>query len=119
MSCEFQELSHNVLHNRILRSTLHNLLRLPNLDKDIRSKVRQAHVKLAGINILSLNRRVFSLVQLDRNRQYYRLLLSVCPLIFEQLLIDESTGQQSLKELEEDRMSDLFEDFVIEFYRRE
>lgn len=119
VSCEFQELSHNVLHNRILRTTLYKLLRLPKLDNDIRSKVHQAYVKLAGINILSLNRRVFNLVQLDRNRQYYRLLLSVCRLIYEQLLIDENTGEHTFKELQDERLERLFEHFVVEFYRRE
>lgn len=119
VSCEYQELSHNVLHNRILRTTLHNLLRLPKLDDDIRSKVHQAYVKLAGITFLSLNRRVFNQVQLDRNRQYYRLLLSVCRLVHEQLLIDESTGKHTFEELHDERLANLFEKFVVEFYRRE
>lgn len=119
VACEYQELSHNVLHNRILRTTLHKLLRLPTLDDDIRSKVHQAYVKLAGITLLSLNRGVFNQVQLDRNRQYYRLLLSVCRLIHEQLLIDENTGQHTFEELHDERLERLFEHFVVEFYRRE
>lgn len=119
VACEYQELSHNVLHNRILRTTLHKLLRLQILDDDIRSKVHQAYVKLAGITLLSLNRRVFNQVQLDRNRQYYRLLMSVCRLIHEQLLIDENTGKHTFEELHDDRLARLFEHFVVEFYRRE
>ena len=117
VACEYQELSHDVLHNQILRSTLHNLLRLPKLNSDIRSNVHRAYVKLAGINILRLNRRVFNQVQLDRNRQYYR--LSVCRLVYEQLLIDETTGKHTFEELHDDRLAKLFEHFVVEFYRRE
>lgn len=119
VSCDYQELSHNVIHNRILRTTLHNLLRLPTLDDEIRSKVHQAHVKLEGISILTLNRQTFNQVQLDRNRQYYRLLMSVCRLIYEQLLIDESTGQHRFEELHTKNLATLFENFVVEFYRRE
>lgn len=119
VSCDSQELSHNVIHNRILRTTLHNLLRLPTLDDEIRSKVHQAHVKLAGISILTLNRQTFNQVQLDCNRQYYRLLMSVCRLIYEQLLIDERTGQHRFEELHTKNLATLFENFVVEFYRRE
>ena len=36
VACNFEEMSHDVLHNRILRSTLRSLMRLP----DLHSKVR-------------------------------------------------------------------------------
>ncbi|MYF02988.1 MAG: hypothetical protein F4227_08490 [Gammaproteobacteria bacterium] len=117
--CEFQELSHDILHNRILRTTLKNLLRLPSLDGRIRSRVTQAYGKLAGVSSVNLSLRMFNQVHLDRNRRYYRMLLTVCRLIYEQLLIDEETGHHTFKELQDERMARLFERFVIEFYRRE
>ena len=81
VTCEFEELSHDVLHNRILRSTLRSLLRLPDLDSNVRAQVRNAYTKLDGVTVVRLNRRLFQQVQLDRNRRYYRFLLSVCWLI--------------------------------------
>ena len=84
VACTFEEMSHDVLHNRILRSTLKSLTRFPHLDSNVATSVRSAHAKLAGVTHVVLSRRVFKQVQLDRNRRYYRFLLSVCRLIHEQ-----------------------------------
>ncbi len=119
VACEFQELSHDVVHNQIVRSTLYQLLRVEGLDKDIRSDVVKAYRALAGIQIFNLNRQSFSKVRLDRNRRYYRLILDICLLLYEQILIDESAGQNTFKEFTEERMHRLFEDFVVSFFRRE
>ena len=119
ISCEFQELTYDVLHNRILRSTLHSLFRLANLEKEIASDVRTAFRRMEEITEVSLSRRIFNQVQLDRNRRYYRLLLSVCRLIHEQLLIDEQTGQATISDFDSKRMYRLYEEFVINFYRKE
>lgn len=119
VTCDFEELSHDVLHNRILRSTLRSLLRLPDLDSAVRARVRNAYTKLDGVSVVRLSRWLFQQVQLDRNRRYYRFLLSVCHLIHEQLLVDEQSGEARFTDFSEERMEKLYEDFIIEFYRRE
>ena len=119
VTCDFEELSHDVVHNRILRSTLRSLLRLPDLHPDVRAKVRSAYTKLDGVSVVPLNRRLFQQVRLDRNRRYYRFLLSVCRLIHEQLLIDERSGEAMFIDFSEERVERLYENFIIGFYRRE
>lgn len=119
VTCDFEELSHDVVHNRILRSTLRSLLRLPDLHPDVRANVRSAYTKLDSVSVVPLNRRLFQQVRLDRNRRNYRFLLSVCRLIHEQLLIDERSGEATFTEFSEERMEKLYEDFIIEFYSRE
>ena len=119
VTCEFEELSRDVLHNRILRSTLRSLLRLKDLHSDVRKKVRTAYTKLDGVTVMPLSRRLFEQVFLDRNRRYYRFLLSVCRLIHEQLLIDERSGEATFTDFSEERMERLYENFVIGFYSRE
>ncbi len=118
-ACEFEELSHDVLHNRILRSTLRSLQRLPDLHKDVRTEIRNAYEKLQGIREVRLSRQLFQQVQLDRNRRIYRFLLSVCRLVHEQLLVDEKVGEARFNDFTEEKLAKLFESFVIEFYRRE
>ena len=119
VACDFEELSHDVLHNRILRSTLRSLLGLPDLHSTVRTEVRNAYTKLDGVSVVRLNGRLFQQVQLDRNRRYYRFLLSMCRLIHEQLLVDEQSGEARFTDFSEERMERLYEDFIIEFYRRE
>lgn len=117
--CEYEELSVDVMHNRTLRSTLRSLLRLRDLNADVRAEIRNAYLKLDGVRPVTLRRRHFSDVQLDGNRRHYRFLLSICRLIYEQLLVDESTGAATFADFSEERMAQLYEDFITEFYRRE
>ncbi len=119
VACDFEELSRDVLHNRILRSTLGLLLRLPDLSREIRAEVRSAWLKLEGVKEVRLNVTLFGQVQLDRNRQVERFLLAVCRLVHDQLLVDERSGDARFADFTERRMEKLFEEFVIEFYRRE
>lgn len=119
VACVFEELSHDVLHNQVLRSTLRALLSVPDLDPTIRSEVRNAWSKLNGVAVVALSRQIFQRVQLDRNRRYYRFLLSICRLIHDQLLVDESTGETRFIDFTKDQMAKLYEDFAIGFYRRE
>ena len=119
VACEYEELSYNVLHNRILRSSLHSLLRLRSLDSSLRAEVRQAYEKLAGITILNLNRQLFQRIHLDRNRRYYRFLMSVCLLLYDHLIVDDESGQSRFVGFTGDRMWEVFEDFIIGFYQRE
>ena len=118
-ACEFEELSHDVLHNQILRSTLGSLLRLPDLNRDVRAEVRNAWLKLDGVQEVCLSTRLFGQVQLDRNRQVERFLLEVCRLVYDQLLVDEQLGDARFVEFTDKKMEKLFEDFAIEFYTRE
>lgn len=119
VACEYEELSYDVLHNQILRSTLQSLLWLPSLDVKVRAEVFQAYVKLSEVTVVELNRKLFQLVLLDPNRRYYRFLLSICLLIYDHLVVDEVSGLNRFVSFSEDRMWALFEDFIIAFYRQE
>ena len=119
VACEYEELSHDVVHNRILRATLKSLLKIRNLHSDVRIEVRRAYTKLEGISEVALSRHLFQQVQLDRNRRYYRFLLAVCLLIHESLLVNERTGEVRFIDFSNERMHKLYEDFIIEFYRCE
>ncbi len=115
----YDELSHDVLHNRILRSTLRSLTRLGDLHSNVRAEVRNAYARLDGVSVAPLSRRLFQQVHLDHNRHYYRFLLSICRFIHEHLLVNEESGEATFTAVSEERMERLYEDFIIGFYRRE
>ena len=132
-ACDFEELSFDILPNRILRSSLGSLRRLggrgqgirgqpTGLDPGVRKEVSLAYHRMGGVSVVPLQRRTFGLVQLDRNRRLYRFLLSVCRLVYESQLVDESTSERTIfRDLRVDKrkMWRLFENFVTGFYRRE
>ena len=119
LACEFDELSSDVLHNQILCASLKRLSRLKSLHQEVRAKVHMAYSKFANVTDIRLSRRAFNQVQLDRNRLYYRFLLSVCELIYDHLVVDEAEGDARFIMFSEKLMWKVYEDFLIEFYRRE
>ena len=121
-ACDFEELSVDVLSNRILRTTLHGLLdRRIRLARAVRSEVRSAYRRLDGVSRTRLKRNTFSQVQLGGNRRLYQFLLSVCRLLYESAIVDENTGHTAFHDFRrnEATMWALFEEFVTGFYERE
>lgn len=120
-ACEFDDLSHNVTHNRIIKTTIHRLIRVSNIDPNLRNELVDTYRRLGNIDELRISEQVFRSVQLHRNNQFYRFLLEVCHLIHENLLVDEASGQAKFRDfIRDDRaMSSVFEKFVRNFYRHE
>ena len=121
-ACDFEELSVDILPNRILRTALHGLLnRRIGLDHTVRSEVRSAYRRLDGVSHTRLKRNTFRQVQLGGNRRLYQFLLSVCRLLYESTIVDENTGRTAFRDFRRDEatMWALFEEFVTGFYERE
>lgn len=121
-ACDFEELSVDILPNRILRTSLHALLsRRMTLDGTIRAEVRSAYRRLDGVSRIRLKRNTFGQVQLAGNRRLYLHLLTFCRLLYESAGVDDKTGNTVFHDFRRDRatMWRLFEDFVTGFYQRE
>ena len=121
-ACDFEELSVDILPNRILRTSLCQLLgRRVRLDGDVRSEVRSAYRRLDRVSHARLKRNTFGQVQLGGNRRLGHFLLSVCRLLYESSVVDEKTGRTAFRDFRRDEatMWALFEEFVTGFYQRE
>ena len=60
-------------------------------------------------------------MQVHRNNRFYAFLLQVCRFLYDNLLIDEETGQDKFREFirDEAKMRAVFEQFVLNFYKHE
>lgn len=119
LPCEFDELSYDVLHNRILKATIRRLIRTQGLAAESSERLSQLCRLFSEIQDIELTNRVFGQVQLYRNNQFYDFLLKVCELIFRNLLVSERSGTSKLRDFVQDeaQMRAVFEDFVRSFYR--
>lgn len=121
-ACDFEELSVDILPNRVLLASLEALLsRRITLDRNIRTEVRSAYKRLEGVSRIRLNRNTFGQVQLGGSRRLYLHLLTFCRLLYESSVVDERTGSTVFRDFRRDRatMWRLFEDFVRGFYKHE
>ncbi len=119
--CIFDELSHDVTHNRIIKSTIRRLLSVRDLNEEIRDELAETYGRLHQISEIDLGERAFRSVQLYRNNRYYRLPLDICHLIHNAQLTTEEAGESEFRSFIEDerRMRRLFERFIRNFFRRE
>jgi 5-methylcytosine-specific restriction enzyme subunit McrC len=122
VNCEFDELSHNVLHNQILRTTLRHLIRVESLDSQLKDRLIGLYRRFHEVDEIVLSSAIFGRVQLHRNNAFYDFLLKICELVYENLLASESPGKSKFRDFLQDdhmRMAALFEDFVRNFYKLE
>ena len=119
--CEFDELTHDVQHNRILKSTIRRLLQTPGLDVELSDKLAETNYRLHQVAEIELNERAFRSLQLHRNNRHYKLLMEVCRLIHRANMIYEDAGETEFRDFvrDERRMRRLFEKFIRNFYKHE
>jgi 5-methylcytosine-specific restriction enzyme subunit McrC len=121
MVCQFDELSPDVIHNRILKGTLIALAKSNTLETSLREDVIELRHKLAGVTEVTLARRLFNQLQLSRSTGHYGLLMRICELLLELQLPEESGRGSRFADIlsDKDRMPTIFEAFVRNFYRQE
>jgi 5-methylcytosine-specific restriction enzyme subunit McrC len=119
--CLYDELSHDELHNRILKSTLARLARCVDLDRDLKAQAIGIYRRLHDISEIELTPDVFDRVVIHRNNRFYGFLVEVCRILHNSLLVDTRDGRSSFRDFLRDErlMARVFEKFVRNFYRRE
>ncbi len=119
--CGYDELSPDVLHNRIIKATLRLLLGDPYVHAGSRKALRQSLEGFTEVGDLRVTAHHFHRVQLHRNNRAYRFLLHLCELIHGSLLPEKSSqGGLRFRDFIRDEtvMARVFEDFVRNFAAR-
>jgi 5-methylcytosine-specific restriction enzyme subunit McrC len=121
LHCEFDEFSHNLLHNRILKASLKRLARAPSIDRTLAHDLQMLARRMSDVSDIWLERSAFARVQLHRNNASYDLLLKVAELAFDCLLPAQDGEGFVFHDVmrDEKKMARVFEDFVRNFYRTE
>lgn len=115
--CSYDEFSLNSHMNRILKTTMELLLQaeLPKTrKKEIKNQLKYFS-EVKKLDIASINWHF----RFNRNNQNYQMLMSVCYLIVKGLLQTTENGSIRLMNfLDEQRMSRLYEKFILEYYKK-
>jgi 5-methylcytosine-specific restriction enzyme subunit McrC len=121
MACQFDELSPDVIHHRILKGALMALAKSNALENSLREDVIELRHELAGVTEVPLARRIFSQLQLSRSTAHYGLLMRICELLLELQLPEEGGHGSRFADVlsDKDKMPTIFEAFVRNSYRQE
>lgn len=116
--CSYDEFSENSYMNRIIKTTMELLLRA-DIAKSRKKELRKLLVFFGDVDLLDIHTINWK-IQYNRNNQTYRLLISICYLVIKGLLQTNSDGTTRMMDfLDEQRMSRLYEKFILEYYIKE
>jgi len=118
MVCAYDDFSVNSYMNRIIKTTILLLLRA-DIKRSRKKELRKILTFFDDVDVLAIHSINWNL-QYNRNNQSYRMLISVCYLVIKGLLQTKSEGYVNLMDfIDEQRMSRLYEKFILEYYRQE
>jgi 5-methylcytosine-specific restriction enzyme subunit McrC len=118
LTCSFEEFTENSRMNQILKTTMLVLISTE-ISKPRKKELRKLLVFFSGIDQLDIHTINWHF-QYNRNNQNYRLLMGICNLVLKGLLLTNTEGTNKLMDfLDEQRMSRLYEKFILEYYRKE
>ncbi|MBR3058947.1 MAG: 5-methylcytosine-specific restriction endonuclease system specificity protein McrC [Clostridiales bacterium] len=120
LSCDYDELSVNNVHNQILKSTAYLLIKNENVDAEYKNELKKEILFFSEVDLINLTSVNWSGIRFHRNNNSYRMLVSVCQLIAEGMLLTTSEGEYRLASFVDDqRMCTLYEKFILEYYAKE
>lgn len=120
LTCEYDELSENNLLNQILKTTVIILLRHANVDSRYKTALKKEILFFSNVDTVDPASIRWSAIRFQRNNITYRMLISLCQLVLEGMLLTTDDGEYKLASfVDEQRMSRLYEKFILEYYAKE
>ena len=120
LPCVYDEMSYNILHNRILKTTIATLIATKGIDRRNANDLIGILRHMMGIDTIRVTEKLFGDVRLNRNNHFYEFLMCICEIVHRNLLITEDSGKYVFRDFlrDEQQMRYLFESFVKNFYRK-
>lgn len=120
VTCDYDELSENNLLNQILKSTVLLLLRQKDVEERYKAELKKEMLYFSAVDEIELSGIRWSDIRFQRNNQTYQLLLGICQLLIEGSLMTTEKGEYHLAHfIDDQRMSRLYEKFILEYYAQE
>ena len=120
LTCEYDELSENNLLNQILKTTVLILLKHGRVEQNYKNELKKEMLFFSNVATITPTSVHWASIRFHRNNNTYRMLISLCQLILEGMLLTTDKGEYRLATfIDEQRMSRLYEKFLLEYYAKE
>ena len=118
LTCDFDELDYSVVHNKVIKTTIEALVKTTGVDKSLKEEMHYLLGKFQTIDSIRLSPNVFNNLKLNSNNRQYRLPISICHLLYEQLLPNVDSGKFEFVDLSDEKLFKIFEKFLFNFYSK-
>lgn len=120
LKCEYDELSENNPLNQILKTTAMLLLRHDGVDAEYKTDLKKEMLFFSQVDPIDPASIRWNAIRFHRNSSTYQMLTGLCRLVLEGMLLTTDSGEYTLASfVDEQRMSRLYEKFILEYYARE
>jgi 5-methylcytosine-specific restriction enzyme subunit McrC len=121
ITCEYSEITSNVLFNQIIKASISKLMKYKNLNGELKRELKKISYYFSDIDSIELRKSHFKEIRYHRNNRFYKLIIDICELLFDELLVSSEKGKTIFKDFERDngKMAKLYEKFILNFYKRE
>jgi 5-methylcytosine-specific restriction enzyme subunit McrC len=110
--CSFDELSTDILENRIIKFVLQSLSQCYYFDDNINAKMLQLSKFLDDITLQPFTKEAINLIEYTPLNHHYKTILSLCELFLQSFSIEQRIGEKTVNAFLID-MNLLFEKFVV------
>ena len=116
--CDFDELSENNLMNQVIKTTMTILIKQGNVKIENKSVLKKDLLFFDSVDYIEPSEIKWGRIRYQRNNQSYKMLLNICRLVIEGLLLSTEQGMIKMATfLDDQRMSHLYEKFILEYFR--
>ena len=116
--CDFDELSENNLMNQVIKTTMTLLIKQGNVKIENKSVLKKDLLFFDSVDYIEPSAIKWDRIRYQRNNQSYKMLLNICRLVIDGLLLSTEQGMIKMATfLDDQRMSHLYEKFILEYFR--
>ena len=117
--CQVDNYTQNTCMNQILKAVSRLLLRSDTVKPENKQKLKRLLLYFGEVDDIELSTIRWGNLKYSRINKSYKMLMNICYLIVEGMLMSEADGSYRLTEyIQDEKMSALFERFIISYYRR-
>lgn len=118
LSCEYDELSENNKFNQIIKTTILLLLKQAGVSQKYKQELKKVVLFFDSVDEIDVLKIRWDMLKFQRNNQTYKMLLNICYFVLNGLLYSDEKGIYRVANyLDEQRMSALYEKFILEYYK--
>jgi len=120
LTCEYDELSENNIFNQILKTTIMLMFRHAAVKPEYKDVLKKEMLFFSNVDTIDPASIKWSAIRFQRSNQTYRMLISLCQMVIQGMLLTTDSGEYKLASFfDEQRMSRLYEKFILEYYIKE
>lgn len=117
--CQVDDYIENTYMNQILKTTAMLLLHSKDVKAENKRKLKRVLLFFGNVDQIDTSQIRWSSIRYNRNNQSYKMLMNICYLVIDGMLMSDVEGKLRLNEFVDDqRMSALYERFILAYYRR-